>query len=77
MANSLHVKKGDTVKVISGDNAASVGAVTAALDVQALTLQARTLTGGLGTNQLDVARASVKHYRKKVSANRRRLTRAK
>ena len=40
----------------------------------AFTLQVRTLTGGLGTNQLDVARASVKHYRKKVSANRRRLT---
>lgn len=35
----------------------------------------RALTGQLGTNQLDVARASVTHYRRKVSANRRRLTR--
>jgi len=40
----------------------------------ALTLQARTLTGRMGASQFDVTRASVRHYRRKVSANRRRLT---
>ena len=37
-------------------------------------LQARLLTGTLGTSPAAAARASLKHYRRKVAANRRRLS---
>ncbi|MBC2664659.1 hypothetical protein H7F51_03900 [Novosphingobium flavum] len=36
-------------------------------------LQWRALTGQLGTSQPAIARRSVAHYRRKVTANRRRL----
>lgn len=41
----------------------------------ALELQAMAVTGGLGTSIHDAAERSVKHYRRAVRANRRRLGR--
>ena len=38
-------------------------------------LQARLLTGSLGATPAGAARATLKHYRRKVAANRRRLRR--
>ena len=40
----------------------------------ALALQAKALTGGLGLTPRAVAPKTVAHYRRKVRANRRRLT---
>ena len=40
----------------------------------ALSLQTLALTGGLGTTSQSVARKSLTHYRRRVRANRRRLT---
>jgi hypothetical protein len=40
----------------------------------ALSLQTLALTGGLGTTSQSAARKSVTHYRRRVRANRRRLT---
>ena len=37
-------------------------------------LQAQALTGGLGTTPAKASARAVAHYRRKVSANRRRLT---
>lgn len=39
-------------------------------------LQTRFLTGGLGTNAAGAAKATLKHYRRKVAANRHRLTKS-
>jgi len=38
-------------------------------------LQWQLLTGGLGSTSLDVTRSSLRHYRKAVRRNRRRLAR--
>jgi len=43
----------------------------------AAVLQAKALTGGLGYTQEQGARKTLTHYRKKIRANRRRLTKAK
>ena len=40
-------------------------------------LQTRLLTGSLGVTPAATARATVKHYRRKVAANKRRLGRAR
>ena len=39
-------------------------------------LQTRLLTGSLGVTSSGAAKATLKHYRGKVSANRRRLSKA-
>jgi hypothetical protein len=41
----------------------------------ALSLQALALTGGLGTTAQSAVQASLRHYRRRVRANRRRLAR--
>jgi hypothetical protein len=41
----------------------------------ALSLQVLALTGGLGTTAQSAVRGSVRHYRRRVRANRRRLAR--
>lgn len=41
----------------------------------ALDLQARTLTGGLGVTPASATARTLAHYRRKVKANRRRLSR--
>jgi hypothetical protein len=40
-------------------------------------LQARLLTGSLGATPASAAKATLNHYRRKVAANRRRLSRAR
>jgi hypothetical protein len=40
-------------------------------------LQARLATGSLGATPAGAARATIKHYRRKVAANKRRLGRAR
>jgi hypothetical protein len=41
-----------------------------------LTLQAKAISGGLGPTALGATSKVIAHYRRKVRANRRRLTRA-
>lgn len=62
----------------------AAGGASSALEAQrmvtekveaALTLQAKALTGGLGTTAPAAATRTLAHYRRKVRANRRRLTR--
>jgi hypothetical protein len=40
----------------------------------AIALQARALTGGLGGTPASAAARTIAHYRRKVKANRRRLS---
>ena len=40
-------------------------------------LQARLATGSLGATPASAAKATLKHYRRKVAANKRRLSRAR
>ena len=40
----------------------------------AAALQARALTGGLGSTPASVSARAIAHYRRKVKANRRRLS---
>lgn len=40
-------------------------------------LQTRLLTGSLGATPAGAAKATLKHYRRKVAANRRRLSRTR
>lgn len=42
----------------------------------ATTLAVRAATGGLGVRTSTIASRTLKHYRRKVAANRRRLTKA-
>ena len=42
----------------------------------AVTLQTRAPTGSLGTNPKDATGKAIAHYRRKVRANRRRLTKS-
>lgn len=41
----------------------------------AMAMQVRAMTGGLGVTPADAAAHTLKHYRRKVRANRRRLSR--
>ena len=64
-----------TARIAAGGTA---GAAEAELMVTekvraAIELQTRLMTGALGTTPLGATKASVKHYRRKVAANRRRL----
>lgn len=66
-----------TLKLAAGGAA---GAAEARLMVEekvaaGLSLQARALTGALGATPAAAANAAVTHYRRKVRANRRRLSR--
>jgi hypothetical protein len=67
-----------TLKLAAGGAAAQT---EAALMVRekieaAMALQARALTGGLGPTARGAATKTLAHYRRKVRANRRRLSKA-
>ncbi len=65
-----------TIRIAAGG---PVGAREAELMVTekalaAIELQTRFLTGAIGSSPLAATQASVSHYRRKVAANRRRLS---
>jgi hypothetical protein len=66
-----------TMKLAAGGAAAETEAARMVTEkVAALTeLQMKAMTGGLGTSSKGAARKTLSHYRRKVRANRRRLTR--
>jgi len=67
-----------TLKLAAGGDAGAAEArlmIAEKIDA-AMTLQARALSGGLGTTPASLSARTLAHYRRKVSANRRRLTRA-
>lgn len=66
-----------TLKIASGGSAAMTEAnlmVTEKVEA-AIEAQTRLLTGGFGTSPSGASRAVMRHYGKKVRANRKRLTR--
>jgi hypothetical protein len=65
-----------TMKLAAGGEAAEREArrMVAEKIETALSLQTLALTGGLGTTPQSAARKSLAHYRRKVRANRRRLS---
>ena len=67
-----------TVKLMAGGLAAQAEAqrMVAEKVTAATALYAKALTGGLGTTAPSVASKSLRHYRGKVRANRRRLARS-
>lgn len=74
-ADSAHVMGLRTLKIATGGADAQAEAalmvnekIQAAVDLQTL-----ALTGALGSNAPDAASATIRHYRRRVSANRRRL----
>jgi hypothetical protein len=67
-----------TLKLAAGGPAAQTEAAHMVREKieSAMTLQARALTGGLGTTPHGAAARTLTHYRRKVRANRRRLSKA-
>jgi hypothetical protein len=65
-----------TLKLAAGGRAAEAEAerMVAEKVQSALTLQQRALAGGLGLNPAGAAAKALAHYRRKVRANRRRLS---
>jgi hypothetical protein len=64
-----------TLKIMAGGMAAEAEAhrmISEKVEA-ALALQAKALTGGLGMTGPSAAAKTLKHYRRKVRANRRRL----
>ena len=64
-----------TAKIMSGGDADGREArLMVAEKMQSVfELQMKAMTGGLGTTPLSGSRAVLKHYKRKVAANRRRL----
>lgn len=67
-----------TMKLAAGGAAAQAEAARMVSEKieSAWTLQGRALTGGLGTTPHGAASRTLTHYRRKVRANRRRLSKA-
>ena len=61
-----------TARIAAGGTAEAELMVTEKVRA-AIELQTRLMTGALGVTPLGATKASVKHYRRKVAANRKRL----
>jgi hypothetical protein len=66
-----------TMKIAPGGRAAKteMRRMVAEKIEAALSLQALAITGGLGTSAQSAAQTALRHYRRRVRANRRRLAR--